>query len=144
MPAPFARLLSRLVLDPALRKLRYRSALAMYAAVVVLGSVPGARAEIGLLARGLILHTLAYGIISFLLYTGSTGGQAARAGKAVLTVALMGALDETIQSFLPYRSGALADFLVDCNAALMTCALLWAFLPAPREPRQAGENHLEP
>jgi hypothetical protein len=135
MSASLASRLAQLVLDPQLRKLRFRLALAMYAAILVLGSIPGARAEIGLLARGIILHTIAYGVLSFLLFTGSLGSPAARAGKTVLTVALMGALDETIQSFLPYRTGAVADFLVDCNAAVLSCALLWAFLPAPAENR---------
>jgi VanZ family protein len=127
MPA----LLSLLVLDPKLRRLRYGCALLLYAAIVAMGSIPGARAEIGDYAPGLVLHTLAYGAVSFLLFTGSTGSARARAVKTVLTVMAMGAFDELVQTFLPYRTGAVADWLVDCNAALITCGLLWAFLPRP-------------
>jgi VanZ family protein len=131
MPA----LLSLLVLDPKLRKLRYRTAFLLFATIVAIGSVPGARAEIGNLASGIILHAIAYASIAFLLFTGSLGSPGARAAKTFLTVAAMGAADELVQSFLPYRTGAIGDWLVDCNAALITSALLWAFLPAPSEAR---------
>ena len=50
----------------------------------------------------------------------------------------MGAVDELVQSLLPYRRGAVADWLVDCNAAVMVAGLLWAFLPA--QPRGAGDG----
>jgi VanZ family protein len=122
-------LLSLLVLDPKLRKLRYGCALLIYAAILVLGSIPGARAGIGHFATGVILHSLAYAVLTFLVFTGSDGSARSRAWKAVLTVALMGAGDELLQSFFPYRGAAVSDWLVDCNAALVTSALLWALLP---------------
>jgi len=129
MPA----LLNLLVLDPKLQRLRYGAAFLSYAAIVGMGAVPGARADIGNYAPGIVLHSLAYGAIAFLLYTGSGGSAAARARKSVLTVAAMGAIDEMIQSFLPYRRGAVSDWLVDCGAALLVAALLWAFLPRQSE-----------
>jgi hypothetical protein len=127
MPA----LLSLLVLDDRLRKLRYSSAFVLFTAIIIMGSLPGARAEIGTVASGIVLHSLAYGIITFLLFTGSLGSARERAIKSVLTVMAMGALDELVQSFLPYRSGTVGDWMVDCNAALITAGLLWAFLPQP-------------
>lgn len=122
-------LLSLLVLDPTLRPLRYYSAWLMYAAIVIMGSIPGARAGIGHYASGLVLHSLAYAILTFLIFTGGTGNARRRALKAVLTVALMGACDELVQLFFTYRGAAVSDWLVDCNAALITAALLWALLP---------------
>jgi VanZ family protein len=77
-------------------------------------------------ASGLILHSCAYASLAFLLFTGGRGGNRLRAVKAFLTIALMGALDEYVQSFFPYRHGAVSDWLVDCNAALLTAALMWA------------------
>jgi VanZ family protein len=127
MPA----LLSLLVLDPKLRRVRYGCALLMYAVIIGMGSIPGARAEIGHYAPGVVLHTLAYAILTFLLFVGSTGSAAERAVKSVLTIAAMGACDELVQSFLPYRHAAVADWLVDCSAAAVTAALLWALLPKP-------------
>ncbi len=107
----------------------------LYAAIVIMGSVPGARADIGTVASGLVLHSLAYATLAFLLFTGTTGTPRARAVKAVLGVMLMGAGDELVQSFLPYRHGALSDWLVDVNAAVITSVLLWAFLPEGRAGR---------
>lgn len=118
-------ILSRLMLDPALRKLRYRCALAFYGLIVVMGAIPGARAQIGHYATGIVLHTLAYAIVTVLLFTGSGGSAARRATMSVLTVMAMGAVDETVQSFLPYRNGALADWMIDCNASIVASALLW-------------------
>ena len=129
MPAPLPPLLHLLLLDPKLRRPRYAAALLLYAAIVGFGAIPGVRAEIGNYASGLVLHTLAYACIALLLFTGSSGSPGSRALRAVLAVALMGALDEYIQSFLPYRHGAVSDWLVDCNAACITAGLLWAFLP---------------
>ena len=126
MPA----LLFLLVLDTRWRKLRLACALLMFTTIVVVGSIPGARADIGNYASGIILHSIAYAIIALLLFTGTTGSHAARALKSVLTVAAMGAIDETVQSFFPYRHAAVSDWLVDCTAAALTCMLLWVFLPA--------------
>lgn len=134
MPA----LLSLLILDRKFQRLRYSAAFLVYAAIVAVGAVPGARAEIGNYASGIVLHSLAYGAITFLLYTGSNGSAPSRALKSILTVAAMGAIDELIQSFLPYRRGAVGDWLVDCNAAIMVAALLWAFLPG--QPRRVGTD----
>jgi VanZ family protein len=135
MPANLTALLSLLILDPALRKRRYQAALLLFAAIVGLGAIPGVRAEIGHYASGIVLHTLGYAAITFLLFTGSNGTPGARALRSVLTVLLMGAVDEFIQSFLPYRRGAFVDWLVDANAACICAGLLWAFLPEPSPQR---------
>jgi VanZ family protein len=127
MPA----LLSLLVLDPRLRKLRLGCALALYLAIVITGSIPGARAEIGHYAPGVALHSLAYATLAFLWFIGSTGNARQRTLKAVLAVALMGAGDELVQSLFPYRGAAVSDWLVDCCAAIATCAVLCAVLPKP-------------
>lgn len=124
-----------LVLDPARRKLRLRVALSMYAAILVMGSVPGARAEIGHFASGVVLHSIAYAVLAFLMFTGGSGSAARRALKAVLAVALMGAGDELVQSMFPYRGAAVGDWLVDCGAAAVTAAVLWTWLPDPAPPR---------
>lgn len=122
-------ILSLLILDQKLRKLRYYSAWFMYATIVIIGSLPGARAELGAYASGFILHSLAYAILTFLIFTGSTGSSRRRALAAVLTVVVMGAVDELIQNFFTYRGAAISDWLVDCSAAILAAALLWAMLP---------------
>ncbi|MES2152420.1 MAG: VanZ family protein [Pseudomonadota bacterium] len=128
-----SNLLKLLVLDLKYRRLRLHCALLMYGAIVVMGSIPGARDKIGHYAPGLVLHAVAYAGLTGLLFTGTMGSAGQRALKAVLIVAAMGGFDEIVQSFLSYRNGAVSDWLVDCSAALITSSLLWAFLPAPRQ-----------
>lgn len=125
------RFLSLLVLDERLRPWRFWAALLLFSLIVAIGSIPGARAEVGNFASGLVLHALAYSCVTFLLYTGSTGNRSARAVKAVCGALAMGAIDELVQSLLPYRVGALGDWMVDASAALLTAGLLWTLLPVP-------------
>jgi VanZ family protein len=103
----------------------FRSALALYFAVILLGSIPGARAEIGMVASGLVLHFFTYSLIALLIACGTRGNAARKALKAFVIVALMGALDEFLQSFLPYRRGALLDWYVDMSAGFLTASLYW-------------------
>ena len=119
-------MIKQLLLTSSYSRLRYWTAIVLYLMILVLGSIPGARQDIGTVASGVLLHSLAYAGLTFLLFTGGKGGLAQRAGKAVLTIALMGALDEFVQSFFPYRHGAVSDWLVDCNAALLMAAFMWA------------------
>lgn len=118
-----------LVLDPKLNKLRLGIALALYLAILVIGSIPGARHDIGNYASGVVLHSIAYAGLATLWFTGSRGDGAQRALKAVLAVAVMGACDEFVQSFFPYRGAAVSDWLVDCIAAVVAATILWAVLP---------------
>jgi VanZ family protein len=122
-------LLTLLVLDERLRPRRLQAALAMFILILIAGSIPGARAEIGNLASGVILHSIAYAILTFLLYTGTGGSRTVRAIRAVLIVAAMGAVDECVQSMFPYRTAAIGDWAVDVTASLVCATLLWTFLP---------------
>ena len=115
-----------LLLTPAFPRLRYWGAMTLFALIVIIGSIPGARADAAEVASGMVLHSCAYAVLTFLLFTGSAGTPAQRATKAVLTIAAMGAFDEFVQSFLPYRHGAIGDWLVDCTSAIVTSTVLWA------------------
>jgi len=121
--------LTRLLLDPDLGSARIKTALVLYAGVLLAGSVPGARAEVGEYAPGVALHGLTYAFLAALWFLGSTGSRPARAARAVLAIALMGAGDELVQSFLPYRNGDVRDWLVDVTAALLTSTVLAVLVP---------------
>jgi VanZ family protein len=105
--------------------------MAIFLAILAFGSIPGARQEIGLLASGVILHSVAYSVLTLLLFAGSAGSRTGRAVTAVATVMAMGALDELLQSALPYRVGSVSDWLVDITASAVAGSLLWAFFPPP-------------
>jgi VanZ family protein len=123
--AAMLNLIHQFVLTPAYANLRYRTAFTLYSLILILGSIPGARQDIGQIASGLVLHACAYAGITFLLFTGGSGSLKARAMKAVLTVAAMGAVDELVQSFLPYRRGAVGDWMIDVTSAIVTAAVMW-------------------
>lgn len=127
--------LTRLLLDPRLRSARIKAALLLYAGVLVAGSVPGARAEVGEYASGVVLHGLTYAFLAMLWFFGGTGSAAARAAKAVLAVALMGAGDELVQSFLPYRNGDVRDWMVDVGAAILAVTVLSVCVPQQESAR---------
>lgn len=122
-------LLSLLVLNPKCRKLALRFALLLYLIVLIGGSIPGARSDLGQWASGLVLHGCTYSCLTFLLFIGFEGSIRQKAFQSLLSIAAMGAIDEGIQSFLPYRSGSVIDWLVDMNAALLSLALLWMLWP---------------
>ncbi len=124
-------LLRLLFIDPPLARLRLRCASVLYIAILVLGSVPGARADIGQVASGWVLHSLAYAGLALLIFGGADArfGRGARALIAFASIAAMGALDETVQSFFPYRGAAVGDWLIDCAAAAVTASLLYLLWP---------------
>jgi VanZ family protein len=116
--------LSTLPQHPRLRLSLIACAIVMYLAIVIAGNIPGARADIGHYASGVALHSTAYAVLTALCFLGSRGSPAVRAAKAVLAVAAMGAGDECIQSFFPYRGADVRDWAVDCSAAIVTSGLL--------------------
>jgi len=128
--------LSLLLLDSRLRPARLKLALLLYAGVIVAGSVPGARAEVGEFAPGVVLHGLTYAFLTLLWFLGSAGSGPVRAAKAVLAIALMGAGDELVQSFLPYRTGDIADWTIDVSAALLTSTALALIVPPAEAARR--------
>lgn len=121
--------LSTLLSNPRVRLAILGCALAMYLTILVAGSIPGARADIGHYASGPVLHSTAYAILTALWFFGSRGTLTARACKAVLAIAAMGAGDEFVQSFFPYRGADVRDWAVDCAAAVVTALLLCLAVP---------------
>ncbi|MBC7574119.1 MAG: VanZ family protein [Herminiimonas sp.] len=109
---------------PARRRMRFRTAFVLYFLILILGSLPHAREEIGTFASGPVLHSIAYAIITFLLATGADRRPLAQSMQAFLIVVVMGALDECVQSFFPYRTAAVSDWLVDCSASLIMASIL--------------------
>jgi hypothetical protein len=117
------------LLDPRLNRLRYAAAIVLFLAILIAGSIPGARAGIGEYAPGVVLHSTAYSVLAVLWFTASRGNGASRTVATLLAIAVMGAIDESVQSFFPYRGADVRDWMVDCSSALLTCIVLWALLP---------------
>lgn len=131
-------LIALLISEPRYRKLSWRAAFLFYGAILVIGSIPGARADVGELASGFSLHMSAYSILALLLFCGVQGSAWSRACKSILMIAVMGALDECVQSVFPYRSADVMDWLVDMNAGLLISAMLWAAWPKGASGKHSG------
>ena len=115
---------------PRFQAFCFRSAMLLYVLILVFGSIPGARHEIGAFATGAVLHSLAYAGLTVLLFIGQrTESATGRAVNAVLITAAMGAGDEFVQSFLPYRGASVLDWLVDISASLVAATALCVVYP---------------
>jgi hypothetical protein len=126
--------LSTLLQNPRARLLCLAGAALMYLTIITVGNIPGARADIGAFAPGPVLHALAYAILAALWFVGSRGTPLARACKAVLAVAAMGAGDEFVQRFFPYRGADVRDWAVDVGAAIVAGSVM-AMVAARAAPR---------
>jgi VanZ family protein len=132
--------LSSLLQPPVnVRRALHAFALLGLLAILVAGSIPGARAEVGAYASGAVLHGMTYAFLAALWFLGATGTPLQRALKAMLAVALMGAVDEWVQSFFPYRSGDVRDWLVDVTAATLASTVLAVL--ATLAPQAAPRRH---
>jgi len=121
--------IATIFLVPKFQRLSYRCAIALYLLILILGSIPGARADIGQYAAGVVLHSVTYSILTLLLFSGNKGSRSERAVKAVLTIMAMGALDEYVQSFFPYRSADVMDWTVDVISGIVSASMLWTLWP---------------
>ena len=121
-----------LLIAPRYAKFRLYTAYALFILIVVAGSIPGARQEVGQLASGLILHAGAYATLAYLVYTGCNFSPRQCAVRAIGTVAVMGALDELVQGLWTYRRAAIGDWLIDVAAAAVTVIVLTFLLPRLR------------
>jgi VanZ family protein len=63
-------------------------------------------------------------VLAALWFRGSRGTPLARACKAVLAIAAMGAGDEFVQSFSPYRGASVHDWAVDVSAAIVANSVM--------------------
>jgi len=116
------KFITRFIPDQYYETFMFRSGIALYIAIIIFGSIPGAREDMGEVASGFVLHFTAYAVIAWLLASGARGNAMRKAVKAFVIVVAMGAFDEFVQSFFPYRTAAITDWLVDVSAAF--CAAL--------------------
>ena len=107
-----------------MRQFWFVAASAFFILLVALGSVPGAADTMSARYGDKLLHTLAYSVMSVLYFHAYRGSKLARSSGTLATIALLGALDETIQSFLPHRNASLADWCFDMASALLIVLLL--------------------
>jgi VanZ family protein len=109
--------------EPGLRHWRMAAAL-FFSLMIAIGAIPGEARTLSALIDDKLLHFAAYGFQSGLVFQSLTGSVPGRALRTLLLIAVLGALDEILQSFMPYRNADILDWLFDVLAALWTIALL--------------------
>lgn len=82
--------------------------------LITVGNLPGLAAEMSDAFGDKRLHLAAYSLLAGLVYASVNRRPAL---VAMLTVAILGMVDESIQSLFPYREAELLDLLADISAA---------------------------
>lgn len=99
---------------PGMARICLPLAALFFAVLVTVGNLPGLAAEMSDAFGDKRLHLAAYTFLTALIYFSVNRRPAL---TALLAVAALGALDEAIQSFFPYRQAELLDLLADISAA---------------------------
>jgi VanZ family protein len=97
------------------------AAIVFFLAMLAVGSIPGKAQALNREFGDKLLHLIAYACLAGAIFLAFSRH---RAAITLASVALLGGLDEFIQSFFPYRSSNLADLLTDLTAAVLAIALL--------------------
>ena len=108
-----------------LRTAPFLALLAMFAAMVAIGALPGQADALSAQFGDKSLHVAAYAVMGVLANQSISGPRTARALASLIFVASLGLLDESIQSFLPYRNASLIDWCFDIGAAFTASSIFW-------------------
>ncbi|MNT35798.1 VanZ like family protein [compost metagenome] len=99
---------------PGMARICLPLAAVFFTVLVTVGNVPGLAADMSDAFGDKRLHLAAYAFLTGLIYVSVNRRPAL---VAMLAATAMGALDESIQSFFPYRQAELLDLLADISAA---------------------------
>ena len=99
---------------PGMAKICLPVAALFFIVLVTVGNLPGLAADMSDAFGDKRLHLAAYAFLTGLIYVSVNRRPAL---VAMLAATALGALDESIQSFFPYREAGLLDLLADISAA---------------------------
>lgn len=99
-------------------------AAAFFLLMLAIGAIPGEAQALSDAFGDKLLHLCAYSFLTCLLFGGLSGSIADRAWRTIMTIGLLGGLDEAIQSFMPYRNASTVDLALDMLAASLTVMAL--------------------
>ena len=106
-------------------RIRWLALLAGFFALMVgLGSIPGQANALSDRYGDKLLHMSAYAFMAMLCFHALVARPLLRAVLTVAAISLLGLIDESIQSLLPYRNASLADWCFDIGSAAIVAALL--------------------
>lgn len=82
----------------------------LFTAMVAIGAIPGKANALSAVVYDKILHVAAYAGLAGLIYSGINASRPICALNSLLAIATLGAVDEAIQSMLPYRHANFQDW----------------------------------
>lgn len=112
-------------------------ALMLYLLILAIGNWQGLGRTLAPDTSDKTLHLIAYGGLAALMFLGLQQPPLKRSLIVLMLTALLGAVDETIQSFVPYRDADALDWLADMAGAALVCGVL-SLLRALIPPRWRG------
>lgn len=102
-----------------------------FVTMIGIGSIPNQASQLSTFLPDKVLHMMAYGFLAGLIYVGQRTDGRRRGAKALMAIAVLGAVDESIQSMFPYRSAGIDDWLFDMLAAALVVGCLAGFSRGP-------------
>ena len=104
--------------------------LAFFISMLATGSIPGSANALSDRFGDKLLHVLAYGVMAVLCFQAVRGPRLMQSIVSVLIIALLGLMEELLQSLLPYRNASLLDWCFDIAAASVVIIFMNLFAPA--------------
>lgn len=98
--------------------------LIFFSLMVMIGAIPGEATALSVRFGDKLLHTLAYALMTLISFYSVQASRTTRALFSLVCIAVLGLLDEGIQSFLPYRNASILDWCFDVGSALIVTSLL--------------------
>ncbi len=124
-----------------LRRTPFITLMAFFLLMVTIGAVPGEVSSLSAHVGDKPLHMAAYAFISIMAHHSFTGSRQQRALASIILVGFLGLLDESIQSFLPYRNASLLDWCFDIAAAFVVISFFWLRDGVPAGTPQSETPH---
>ncbi len=113
---------------------------AFFLLMVAIGAIPGEATGLAAKIPDKLLHFIAYSFLTCCIHRSLNCGLLSRAVRTVMIVGVLGALDENIQRFMPYRSCDLKDWIFDLLAAFFSVVVLSFILAIVSPKEKAGSR----
>ncbi len=119
--------------------------LAFFISMLAAGAIPGSANALSDRFGDKLLHLLAYGFMAALCFQSLRGRRLIQSITSLLIIALLGLIDELVQSLLPYRNASLIDWCFDIAAAIAVITFMNLFATtATKTPSACAKKSAKP
>ncbi len=119
--------------------------LAFFIIMLAAGAIPGSANALSDRFGDKLLHLLAYGFMAALCFQSLRGRRLIQSITSLLIIALLGLIDELVQSLLPYRNASLIDWCFDIAAAIAVITFMNLFATtATKTPSACAKKSAKP